>query len=57
MTIPAIAPPLIPLEDVLEEAELEEEGVGDGVDSEGFCSPGLSCNVALAAKAACSSKV
>lgn len=36
-TIPAIAPPLIPLEDVL-----EEEGVGLGVDSEGFCSPGLS---------------
>ena len=37
-TIPAIAPPLIPLE----EAELEEEGVGLGVDSGGFCSPGLS---------------
>jgi len=39
-TIPAIAPPLIPLEDVLEEAELEEEGVG--LDSGGFCWPGVS---------------
>ena len=41
-TIPAIAPPLIPLEDVLEEAELEEEGAELGLDSEGFCWPGLS---------------
>jgi hypothetical protein len=36
-TIPAIAPPLIPLEDVL-----EDEGVEVALDSEGFCWPGLS---------------